>query len=157
MALEPIDRLEAKIDKSDNCWLWAGAIDKAGYGRMGVGGKVLYTHRLSYEFYVGPIPEGLHIDHICRVRSCLNPDHLEPVTCRENARRGNTGELSGAKQRAKTHCPQGHPYDETNTYVDPNNGSRTCRKCHAERERRSQVKRRAAMSFTAGLKERERA
>jgi hypothetical protein len=80
------------------------------------------AHRLSYEHHVGPIPDGLQIDHTCRNRKCVNPEHLEPVTNAENTTRQDHAE------RRKTHCPKGHPYDEANTYVDPS-GARRCRAC----------------------------
>lgn len=98
-----------------------------GYVRVKVGGSRLavHAHRLAYEAVKGPIPAGLQIDHLCRVRNCVNPDHLEAVTQQENVRRGRVGENT----RSKTHCPQGHPYDEANTYRNPA-GSRNCRTCH---------------------------
>lgn len=74
---------------ADGCWIWQGAPAKTGYGRMSVGNQLQYVHRLSYEVHVGPVPEGLTIDHLCRVRLCCNPEHLEPVTRAENTRREN--------------------------------------------------------------------
>lgn len=71
------------------CWIWQGAPGKNGYGRMSIGDRLQYVHRLSYEHHVGPIPDGLTIDHLCRVRMCINPEHLEPVTFAENTRREN--------------------------------------------------------------------
>jgi hypothetical protein len=87
------DRLEARrqID-SAGCWNWTGARTPKGYGQIRLAtGQTAYTHRESYETFVGPIPEGLHIDHLCRNRGCFNPAHLEPVTPKVNARRGLTG------------------------------------------------------------------
>lgn len=83
------------------------------------------AHRYAYEHFIGPIPEGLQVDHLCRVRNCVNPDHLEAVTCRENVLRGDG--VAAANARA-THCPQGHAYDEANTYTWTN-GGRHCRAC----------------------------
>jgi len=85
------ERFDTKVRKTEGCWYWTGAIGTGGYGRIGTGeGKRLeQAHRVAYELYVGPIPEGLHIDHLCRTRSCVRPDHLEPVPQAENNRRAN--------------------------------------------------------------------
>jgi hypothetical protein len=123
------ERFWAKVDKTDSCWLWtAGASE--GYGRFRVSRptrRTLAAHRVAYEWLVGPIPDGLQLDHLCRNPSCVNPDHLEPVTNRENGRRGIKGELT-------THCPQGHPYSGVNLYVHPR-GRRKCRQCRKEQMR----------------------
>lgn len=93
------------------CWIWTGFIDSAtGYGRITVDTENELAHRVSYRAFVGPIPPGLEIDHVCRTRACVNPFHLEAVTHLENVRRSPIGNY------AKTHCPQGHPYDAKNTY-----------------------------------------
>lgn len=122
-------RFWAKVDRSDEdgCWLWL-AHTAAGYGRFRLSNprRIEGAHRVAYELLIGPIPEGLDIDHLCRNRSCVNPAHLEPVTRGENVRRG-------ARGRLVTHCPQGHAYDEPNTYVDPQ-GLRHCRACRRARE-----------------------
>ncbi len=110
------------------CWLWTGCIVK-GYGQMGNNKKRVYAHRFSYEYHKGPIPDGLTIDHLCRVRCCVNPDHLEAVTNRENILRG-TG--ISAKNYRKTHCHKGHEFIQDNTYVSKS-GSRICTACQRER------------------------
>ena len=112
-------RIEENIEIDQNgCWLWLKHKNKKGYGRFRFKGIRQYTHRASYELYVGPIPKGLQIDHLCRVRACCNPTHLEPVTCAINIKRG--------ERANKTHCPQGHEYSEENTYR-----WRTYRQCRA--------------------------
>ena len=81
------DRIMAKVDKTETCWLWTGALAPNGYGVGWNGERTRQAHRLVYELLVGPIPEGKHLDHLCCVRNCVNPDHLEPVTQAENNRR----------------------------------------------------------------------
>lgn len=130
-----LERLWAKVDKSgaDGCWLWTGPTNATGYGQIHLSGDNHHrplVHRLVYELLVGPIPAELTLDHLCRIRSCCNPGHLEPVSYRENLLRGDT---LAAANAAKTHCPAGHPYDEANTYV--HNNGRGCRICRNEHSR----------------------
>lgn len=108
------------------CWLWTGTL-YAGYGYIGVNYKGIRAHRYNYELLVGPIPEDLQIDHLCKVKNCVNPAHLEPVTLQENVRRGEASIKAIARQRAKTHCPRGHEYNFENTIVY--RGNRSCRIC----------------------------
>lgn len=107
------------------CWIWLGCTIKAGYGRFNWDKRDSYAHIFSFEFHGGNIPEGYELDHKCRVRCCVNPDHLEAVTPRVNKLRGVGAPALNAK---KTRCPYGHPYDSTNTYTKPN-GYRECRIC----------------------------
>lgn len=123
------ERLWEKVDKTDTCWLWTGFCI-GGYGVIGEWDKSFMAHRLAYELLIGPIPDGLVIDHLCRVRNCVNPDHLEPVTLAENIRRGEVGRHNATK----TVCPQGHEYTEVNTYWY--RGTRSCRTCGREKQRR---------------------
>jgi hypothetical protein len=117
------ERFWKKVIKSDNgCWEWIGGKNPDGYGSFGLaGGKVTSAHRWSYEKSIGPIPNGLTIDHICRNRACVNPDHLECVSFIENILRG-TGWTAINKRKGT--CPAGHEYDKTN-----NRGSRICSEC----------------------------
>jgi hypothetical protein len=127
------DRFWAKVDKTSSCWLWAGATERNGYGRFNVTKKnQIPAHRWTYEQVNGPVPEGLELDHLCRVRNCVNPDHLEAVTHRENMRRSMS--ITGIRAR-QTHCIRGHEFDEKNTYIIPNDRGRACRACAAEAER----------------------
>lgn len=129
-----MDRLLPRIvQEPTGCWIWTGAITHLGYGHIWDQGRNRRVHRVAYENLVGPIPEGLHLDHLCRNRACCNPDHLEPVTSGENTLRGET---LAAANAAKTHCPQGHPYAGRNLYRQPD-GARVCRTCRkARREAR---------------------
>jgi hypothetical protein len=106
------------------CWLWFASTLKNGYGSLGVLGTTEYAHRHSYKRLVGEIPDGMQLDHLCRVRCCVNPAHLEAVTQQENLRRGE----AGAHNAAKTHCPSGHPYSGDNLRY-ARNMSRICRAC----------------------------
>lgn len=114
------------------CWNWTGADNGHGYGVFSIHARQQYAHRIAYELHVGPIPAGTEIDHLCRNRRCVNPDHLEAVSHAVNMHRGDT---IAAKNAAKTHCPKGHPFDDANTAYRPN-GGRRCRACAAEYQRK---------------------
>ena len=120
-------------DPVSGCWLWTGAKQQEwGYGVFGpvFGRSAVGAHRVAYELFTGEIPPGQHLDHLCRVPACVNPEHLEAVTCRENLMRG-TG--FAATNAAKVVCIHGHPFDDENTYLW--RGRRECRACHAARAR----------------------
>lgn len=135
MNCHPLERFVSKIDVSgsgSDCWLWTGCLTERGYGLFWLRGNVR-AHRFSYETFVGPIPDGLVIDHLCRTRACVNPDHLEPVTDRENVLRG-TGPT--AKNARALTCQNGHEFTIENTYTRPGYGDRQCRTCRREEGRR---------------------
>jgi hypothetical protein len=114
------------------CWIYRKKPTRKGYCQMKMpDGTQPMAHRAFYEHHVRPIPAGLTLDHLCEVRNCVNPAHLEPVTRGANVLRGDT---LPAANLLKTHCPQGHEYDEANTYRFPS-GARACRACGRERRR----------------------
>lgn len=126
------------------CWEYPGGLTVRGYAPISVGNKKKLRHRVSYEHFVGPIPEGLDLDHLCRNRACFNPAHLEPVTRSENIRRGIGPQVIREKYlREVTHCRWGHPFDDANTEWRTT-GGRRCRICRAAHSRTSEVKRTAA-------------
>ena len=114
-------------EPNSGCWLWIGAwAGPKGYGSMGRDGKICKAYRVAYETFVGPIPPGLELDHLCRTPACINPKHLEPVTRSVNQfRRG----------QAITQCPRGHAYREPGVGRHGPDGRRLCRVCHRDRER----------------------
>lgn len=142
-----VARFWARVEKTDGeCWRWTGSVDRDGYGLfteyLGSSPKRLRTHRahrLAYRLSVGEIQPGLHLDHLCRVRNCVNPAHLEPVTCRENLQRGEclakNLQASWAKSRAATHCKRGHSLEGRNVYR-LKNGRRRCAECERIRGRK---------------------
>jgi hypothetical protein len=131
------DRFWSKVREDDGCWVWTAARQSKGYGSFYVPGVGrLLAHRFSYEFFIAPIPSGLELDHLCRVRRCVNPWHLEPVTPRVNNQRGAKGQ--------KTHCDHGHEYTPENTYRSPSHGRRSCRTCIIEHGRARRLAEKAA-------------
>lgn len=129
-------RLFRKVDFGDGCWLWRGAKVNGGYGRVRYRRRQWPTHRLLYRWMVGRVPPRLDLDHLCREPSCVRPDHLEPVTRRENLLRGDT--LAARKTR-QTHCIHGHPLAGSNLYRWRT--SRKCKACHSQSERRRRLRR----------------
>jgi len=119
------------------CWLWSGPLNAKGYGKHGR----KMAHRLVYEILRGSVPDGLQLDHTCRTRQCVNPDHLEPVTSRVNTMRG-VG--IAARRAVSTTCKSGHQLIGSNVYIDPL-GYRRCRACVARWQRESKERRRVAI------------
>ena len=125
------------VNRTGSCWLWIGYINKEGYGEYK--SDFLTTrlaHRISYGLDKGDLPS-LPLDHLCRHRHCVNPDHLEPVEGIVNTRRSTVG----LNEANKTECPKGHPYDEENTYR--HGGKRFCRRCKNDRNREARAKKKA--------------
>lgn len=122
-AYSPVDHVLARMKVHPlGCWEFTGPLHEKGYGRMLVDGRHTRPHRVMYEDWFGPIPDGLTIDHLCLNKRCVNPAHLEAVTRAENTLR------AWLQRPLPTHCRMGHPYDNANTYVRPN-GKRRCRIC----------------------------
>lgn len=125
-------RFWGKVDRSGDCWLWTASTNQKGYGQFSLGSRVRGTyqtvraHRYAYETLIGTIPKGMHLDHTCYERRCVNPLHLEPVTASVNNKR------AGA---SKDTCWRGHPFTPENTLIG-RNGTRECRECRLERKRR---------------------
>lgn len=139
------DFLLSRTDTSGDCWIWQRATTAAGYGVFRRHQQNFYAHREAYISVYGAIPDGLELDHLCRRRACLRPEHLEAVTHRENLRRGRGGEYN----RAKTHCLHGHAFTLDNIYREPKRPeSRVCRTCARDRVIRFYERRRSRVLLT---------
>ena len=128
------------VDPSGGCWEWRGARMSDGYASFQANGKTTLGHRWSYQNWIGPIPDGLTLDHLCRNRGCVNPAHLEPVSSRENVLRSPTA--PPAVNARKTHCIHGHEFTFENTYM--HKGRRGCRVCRSDADRRHREQRKAS-------------
>jgi hypothetical protein len=129
-------------DPMTGCWLWTGALTGQGYGSFRIAGKQIGAHRFALESVTGPLPPGACVDHLCRVRNCVNPGHLEAVSNRENVIRG-VGLT--AQNLRKTHCPRGHEFGGDNLRLR-SDGRRVCRECIRTTARDYQRRRRAVQS-----------
>lgn len=133
MSVRPVvERIEEQVipEPNSGCWLWMGSVDRDGYGRISTSPKSglprnVLVHRAMYAHYQGRIPDGLTIDHLCRVRCCCNPDHMEPVSNVTNVMRGMSPAAENAR---KTICKRGHPLSGGNLFVNTH-GERQCREC----------------------------
>lgn len=130
--LTPKERLYQYIEKTDTCWLWTGNTDSLGYGRLFMPSGTVLAHRLSYQFHKGEVPQDLELDHLCRVRHCVNPDHLEPVSHQENVLRAKPST-----------CPRGHDYDRRVKNPD-GSSKRVCSICRRASQRRFEQQKRLA-------------
>lgn len=121
-----IERFEEKYipEPNSGCWLWVGADNANGHGQMTIGNKRVYAHRFSYEYFCDKIPDGMEIDHLCRVRCCVNPIHLEPVTRSQNIKRSPI--------MCPAACPKGHEYTGKSFYLRKS-GRKICKICARER------------------------
>ena len=126
------ERIARKITRNPEtgCWEWVACVTSTGYGRVWNGRQADWAHRVVYELTRGPVPDGLVLDHLCRVRRCVNPEHLEPVTDRTNTIRGDAPDATRERHRRKAFCKRGHPLFGENVYRHPS-GRRVCRRCHA--------------------------
>lgn len=129
-----------RVDKTGECWNWTGYVIKSGYGQIATRKRptasgTRLAHRVAYELEVGPIAEGMHLDHLCRNKICVNPEHLEPVYPEENVRRGLHGIL-------RTHCLYGHELTDENTIYDEKTNCRRCKKCIRQSLRKSALRNR---------------
>lgn len=126
-------------EPNSGCLIWLGAVVRGGYGTIKIEGKRRVAHGIAYELHKGIVPAGLELDHLCRTPSCINPNHLEAVTHRENMLRGNT---LAAHHAAQTHCLRGHELTEENTYLRVSRNGRYCRICGNARAKKYRAKRR---------------
>lgn len=126
-------RMADKFLVGDACWEWTGAKTASGYGKVLTFRSIRAAHRVLYELLVGPVPEGLELDHLCRNAGCVNPGHLEPVTHQENIMR--------SPRNGQSVCQDGHPRTPENTYVYTYKGveRRYCKPCQQARNRQRQL------------------
>lgn len=149
---EMVARFWSRVNKTETCWLWTAALHSAGYGVIRINGNpgtLIYAHRFAYELANGPIPQGKHLDHLCRVHNCVNPSHLEAVEPRVNWERGISPSAVRAKQ---AHCIRGHELSGANLYLRPDTGARGCLKCRHENWERWYAENKEKINERARLK-----
>lgn len=137
-----VEKRSGRAWNGTECWEWRASCTPEGYGKFKVGGRDAYAHRFSYELARGPIPARLTVDHLCRCRRCVNPDHLEAVTARVNILRG---ENPAARNARKSHCRAGHELTPENVHTPAGTHHRVCRLCERERGRERLARRRQAL------------
>jgi hypothetical protein len=149
-----VDRLAGKFLIGDGCWEWIASKNDAGYGQIASETRPvrpLRAHRVIYELFRGSIPAEMTIDHLCRNRGCVRPDHMEIVSRGENVRRGHGAEATKLRAEGRTQCKRGHSLSGTNVYLTKLRGgrytARSCRACHAIRERSYRMRRRVSPSL----------
>ena len=122
-------RFWEKVTQTSNCWIWTSTVDRHGYGRFYTGGspRIIGAHQFAYQILIGPVPQNLELDHLCRNPLCVNPWHLEAVTHKENLQRGKM------PYGTPTHCQRGHPRTQANTFTKPK-GKRECLTCRRNRQ-----------------------
>lgn len=143
------ERFWARVDKSGDCWLWTGYRMPDGYGRVSLEwGQMRLTHRLSYEWAFGEIPNGMYVCHHCDNPACVRPDHLFIGTQQDNmsdaSRKNRIKSPLCEAFKSRTHCKHGHEYTVENTYIKPNDSARCCRECLRQHQRDLRARRRAA-------------
>lgn len=120
----------SKVEKTESCWIWLGYLNRYGYGQLQYDNKMYLAHRLAYELIKGQIKSNLDLDHLCHNRECVNPNHLEPVTHKENI----------SRNESKTHCSNGHKFTEGNMYVFPNGKTKHCKICRRQWDKKRYYK-----------------
>lgn len=146
--VDPFGPISEHVPDRGRCWLWLGARDPNGYGRFGVQRSTLLAHRFAYELFVGPIPEGATIDHLCFNPACVNPRHLDPCTGPENTRRAAAaGRMAERWNTNLTHCKHNHEFTPENTRIGGSRRERHCRTCdEATKAKRSEARRLARVA-----------